>query len=238
MYSPRITDSSSWHGFEVVTMWMDNWVLNTPLEHWPLYRSQKSPVLFRFFETRRPVVVLSSSNQANEETYEVQCRQQSVPILKRRGGGGTVVLGPGCLVLTFAFYARNIYGNQSYFSLINNLWINAISPYVNTAPTQMGISDICIGEKKIAGTSIFRKKHLLVYQGSLLVDADLNLISSLLQHPTREPEYRKGRNHSDFLTNMKTQGCSFGASELAIRCQTYFNQNVEEQLRQEFYINS
>lgn len=215
-------------------MWMDNWVLNTPLEYWPLYKRNQTPTLFRFFETKKQVVVLSSSNNPDLEAHAVECEKNNIPILRRKGGGGTVVLGPGCLILTFAFYAKDVFGNSKYFNMINELWIQALQPYLPVTLTQKGISDICFQEKKVAGTSIFRKKHLLVYQGSMLVDVDLQLITNLLQHPSKEPDYRQGRPHSEFLTTLKQLGCSLNAEQLAEKCQKYFNTNVLQHFKNEF----
>lgn len=208
-------------------MWMDNWVLNTPKELWPTYGAANTPVLFRFFETKRQVVVLSSSNQAEVEANVEACQRSHVPILKRRGGGGTVVLGQGCVVLTLACHVNDIFGNERYFRLINGLWIKALESCGLTHLAQNGISDICVqppGQtpKKIVGTSLFRKKHLLVYQGSLLVDPNMDLIESLLKHPSREPEYRKARTHRDFLTTLKAVGCPFNAEEVAQHCNAQF----------------
>src|SRR5437867_1984178 len=107
-------------------MWMDNFVLNLPKEFWPKFGMDKHPVLFRFFESKTTVVVLSASNQADVEVYTEHCQEKNIPILKRKGGGGCVVLGAGCLILTFAFYAKNIYGNREYFHKINALWIEAL----------------------------------------------------------------------------------------------------------------
>ena len=216
-------------------MWMDNWVLNIPLQEWPLKKTKNIPALFRFFETKKTAVVLSSSNQAQIEVNEEACHNSETPILRRRGGGGTVVLGPGCLILTFAFYAKDIFGNSKYFNMINNLWIEALSQHLPVTLTQNGISDICYQQKKVAGTSIFRKKHLLVYQGSILVNPNLNLISQLLSHPSKEPDYRKGRPHSDFLTTLQELGCKKSAHELALDCQTYFEDNIDKYFHSEFY---
>ncbi len=207
-------------------MWMDNWILNNPLEHWPLYKNENLPALFRFFETKRQVVVLSSSNKPEIEANVEECKKFNVPILRRKGGGGTVVLGPGCLILTFAFYAKDPFGNGHYFKMINDLWIQSLQPYIPKILSQKGISDICCEEKKIAGTSIFRKKHLLVYQGSMLVDPNLEFISNLLAHPSKEPDYRQGRSHSEFLTTLKQLGCALTTQELAEKCQEYFNKHI------------
>jgi lipoate-protein ligase A len=216
-------------------MWMDNWVLNMPLDHWPLYKNKKHPVLFRLFESKKNLIVLSSSNQAQIETNLDKCINQNIPILRRKGGGGTVVLGPGCLILTFAFYAKDVFSNGKYFNKINQLWIDSIASQLSVTLTQNGISDICYKEKKIAGTSIFRKKHLLVYQGSLLVNPNLNSISELLSHPSKEPDYRNGRSHQDFLTTLHHLGYKKSAEELAVECSTYFEQNVYSIFKDDFY---
>jgi len=211
-------------------MWMDNWVLNLPSHLWPKYGPQQQPILFRFFETQKTVVVLANSNDPAKEVHEEVCRAAKIPILRRKGGGGTVVLGPGCLVLTFAFYAEDLFGNQKYFHKINQLWIDALCQAGIQGLTQNGISDICAQDKKVAGTSIFRKKHLLVYQGSLLVDPDLETIEKALSHPSKEPEYRAGRPHHAFLTTLKALGYKGNTEELAVHCQRYFKKNIEGML--------
>lgn len=217
-------------------MWMDNWVLNQPFKSWP--SSEGKPkhhkVLFRFFETRRNLVVLSSSNAAGRETYETACEELNVPILQRRGGGGTVVLGPGCMVLTFAFYARELFSNQKYFQIINGLWADALGEAGFPGITTRGHSDLAFGDKKLAGTSLFRRKHLVVYQGSLLVDPDFDLMFRLLRHPSREPDYRQGRSHSEFLTSMKALGYNGSTDELARLCAAFFQKTAIERLEHDF----
>lgn len=217
-------------------MWMDNWVLNLPTTYWPKYSSENTlpqPFLFRFFETKADVVVLSSSNKPDVEVITQNCEKMQVPILRRKGGGGTVVLGEGCLILTFAFFAQDVFGNNKYFNLINQLWIDALKDIGCPELSQNGISDICFQDKKVAGTSIFRKKHLLVYQGSLLVNPNVKLISELLAHPSKEPGYRQGRSHKDFLTSLNELGCKYTTEELAIHCQNFFTDHVAKTFQHE-----
>lgn len=220
-------------------MWMDNWVLNLPSEFWPKYNidnNEPQPFLFRFFETKTDVVVLSSSNKPDTEVLTQNCKKNNVPILRRKGGGGTVVLGDGCLILTFAFYAKDVFGNNKYFNMINQLWINALKDIGCPELSQNGISDICYLDKKVAGTSIFRKKHLLVYQGSLLVNPKMKLISELLAHPSKEPNYRQGRSHEEFLSSLQQLGCHYSTEELASHCQQYFVNNVGHFFQSELFI--
>lgn len=213
---------------------MDNWVLNLPRQNWSTRNC-----LFRFFEPTRNVVVLANSNTPEREVHENVCAELDVPILRRKGGGGTVVLTPGCLILTFAFFAKDLFGNARYFKVVNDLWIESLAEVGVHGLAQNGISDIvsrdASGDKKVAGTSIFRKKHLLVYQGSLLVNPNFELIKKCLQHPSKEPEYRSGREHGSFLTSLKEMGCSLDTSALQNHCSSYFSQHVEERLCDEIW---
>lgn len=218
-------------------MWMDNWVLNTPPALWPYQTGLREKILFRFFESKRKAVVLANSNQAEVEANVAFCEQNNIAILKRKGGGGTVLLGPGCLILTFAFLAKDVFNNQRYFSLINQTWIDALANAGLQGLHQRGHSDIAHGEKKIAGTSLFRKKHLVVYQGSLLVDVDFDLVAQALKHPSKEPNYRDGRSHRDFLTSTTELGLAMTADQLARQCGDYFKKHVASQFKDDLLIN-
>jgi len=77
-----------------------------------------------------------------------------------------------------------------------------------------GISDLAIGEKKILGTSLFRRRKILFYQASLLVDNDLSLFDRYLRFPSRVPDYRRGRGHLEFCTNLRQQGYSLSVSQV------------------------
>lgn len=217
-------------------MWMDNWVLNQPFRSWPALVGvpDHHRILFRFFESQRPLVVLSSSNSAEVETYEGLCKSTGVPVVQRRGGGGTVVLGPGCLILTLAFYGKDLFSNQKYFSQINQMWSDALSAAGVAGLVTRGHSDLAYGERKIAGTSLFRRKHLVVYQGSLLVHPDFDAIATLLKHPSREPDYRQGRSHSDFLISARQLGYQGTAAQLAQHCTDFVRQQAGARLATDF----
>ncbi len=149
------------------------------------------------------IVVLGRSNQAEQEVYVERCHAAAVPILKRYGGGGTVLLYPGCMVLSCGAWVSSPYDNDRYFSKLNGSVMRTIErrlPGLDLA--QKGYSDIVVGSQKIAGTSLFRSRQYLLYQASLLFDLDISSIETYLKHPSREPEYRAARSHRDFLAGL------------------------------------
>ncbi|MEW6490313.1 MAG: hypothetical protein AB1578_20690, partial [Thermodesulfobacteriota bacterium] len=81
--------------------------------------------------------------------------------------------------------------------------------------TPAGTGDLCHGDRKVAGSSAFAGRGAFFYQASLLVDADLGLVDRYLRHPGREPAYRRGRPHREFLTTLRQAGCTKPLAALA-----------------------
>lgn len=142
------------------------------------------------------------------------CAASGVPVYRRRGGGGAVLLSPGDLIITAAYDAsRRTFATQ---------WIGPIAEAMARALTGLGVEgvrvrglgDLAIGERKILGSSLYANRRCVLYQGSLLVDPDLSLIPAYLPHPSREPEYRRGRPHLDFVTSLAREGYSRGTAAL------------------------
>ncbi len=153
-------------------------------------------------------VVLGSSNRPETEVQVESCRRDGVEILKRYGGGGTVVLYPGCVVVSVGIWVAHLYRNDHYFQGINRGMISCLEagfPGLSGKLSQQGISDLTYEERKVCGSSLFRSKQYLLFQASLLVDEGLTLIDTYLQHPSKEPDYREGRRHGDFVTFLGAQ---------------------------------
>ena len=87
-----------------------------------------------------------------------------------------------------------------------------------------GTSDLAVGGRKFSGNSQQRKRAHLLHHGSILYAFDITRISRYLPIPPRQPTYRSGRDHSDFLTNLPTP-----ASALKQRIQSAWNANVPVQ---------
>ena len=55
---------------------------------------------------------------------------------------------------------------------------------------------------KFSGNAQRRRKSFLLFHGTFLLDFDLALVEKLLLMPTKEPDYRGHRAHSEFVTNL------------------------------------
>ena len=69
-----------------------------------------------------------------------------------------------------------------------------------------GTSDVPVGDRKISGNAQSRRCKALLVHGTLLVDFDFDLAEKVLRHPLREPAYRRGRSHRDFLVTLRALG--------------------------------
>ncbi|MCL6591372.1 MAG: hypothetical protein K6U80_15635 [Firmicutes bacterium] len=170
------------------------------------YLLTKEDVALSYEQTNMEIVLGYCCDEKKDLFYE-KCLQDGVPINRRRGGGGTVLLSPGMIIMVIICEVRSFYDNLTYFSIINDYIIKTLKKLeVREVIQQKGVSDLVIGNKKILGSSIYRNGSLLFYQASLMVHNDLKLISKYLKMPNIAPEYRNSRNHDEFCANLAQFG--------------------------------
>ncbi|SME90503.1 lipoyl protein ligase domain-containing protein [Pseudobacteriovorax antillogorgiicola] len=183
-------------------MWIDDQVI----------RHCDKPLHIETFIPSGQSVVLGRSNKAELEVHEDRCAEDNIPVLKRYGGGGTVLLHPGCVVASVGCWVESPYNNDLYFKLLNQSLIDCfIEHFKGYEFLQRGFSDIVYEDRKFVGTSLFRSRQYLLYQASILVDLNIETINRYLQHPSKEPDYRKGRHHRDFLVGLQELDSRFSA---------------------------
>jgi hypothetical protein len=66
-----------------------------------------------------------------------------------------------------------------------------------------GYTDLVLGDRKFSGSAQYRRKGAILFHGTVMLDMDVRLIEETLAMPPRAPEYRRGRSHLDFLTNLE-----------------------------------
>lgn len=170
-----------------------------------------------FWESPDHFVVLGYGNKVATETNQSKCEQLGIPILRRISGGGTVLQGPGvlnyCLVL-HATANSPLGGISSANQFIMERNADALSNLLNRKVEVQGHTDLAIEGRKFSGNAQRRKRAYILFHGAILLRPDMELLSSVLPMPTLEPQYRSGRSHSDFLTQLN---CPTGSVKQALR---------------------
>ena len=159
--------------------------------------------VLRFWEWPTPAVVLGAGGSVRIDVNEAACSAAGVSLHRRASGGGTVLLGRGCLLFSLilaydrAAELRDV--NASYRWILGRLR-DALRP---VAPVEaVGISDLAWDGRKVSGNAQQRKARFVLHHGTLLYDFDLAAVGRYLNPPEREPPYRAGRAHDSFLANL------------------------------------
>ena len=170
---------------------------------------------FRVYEPERRVVVLGAAGDPATDVHRDAVAAAGIDIRRRRGGGGTVLLGPGQVVVALVTEVDHPYRNREYAHCVNDWLIEALHGAGVRGIEQRGISDLAIADRKIAGTSVFRRRRILFYQASLLVNNDPAEFERFLAFPRQVPDYRRGRGHTAFCTTLAAAGHPYRAAQVA-----------------------
>jgi lipoate-protein ligase A len=159
--------------------------------------------VLRLWEAPRVGIVLGASGSVTAEV-QADALTAGVEIGRRCSGGGTVLVGPGCLCYALVLALDRDPALRTISS--SNRWImTRLAEFLST-PDQMvdfrGTSDLCLGVRKISGNAQRRGRRFLLHHGTVLYDFPLDLLPRYLREPARQPEYRQARNHLDFVTNL------------------------------------
>jgi lipoate-protein ligase A len=160
--------------------------------------------VLRLWEWPHYAVVLGAGCVLVDDVDEAACRADGMPILRRASGGGTVLLGPGCLcyslVLSFDRGPALREITPSYRYILGRIGeaLAGLLPDIEHA----GTSDLMAGGLKFSGNAQQRKRNHLLHHGTLLYDFDLSRIGRYLRLPAKQPAYRGRREHDEFLQNL------------------------------------
>jgi lipoate-protein ligase A len=158
----------------------------------------------RLWESPQPLVVIGRSSRRETEVDVDACRDLGIPVLRRVSGGAAVVAGPGCLmyalVLSYQLRPQLRVLSQAHRYVLGAL-AAALEPLAPGIVCR-GTSDLTLDGRKFSGNSARCRRHHLLYHGTLLYDFPLPLVERCLKMPPRMPDYRAGRPHGGFLTNL------------------------------------
>ncbi len=160
--------------------------------------------VLRVWEAKQTFIVLGRSSRWEREIDIAAAQQDGVPILRRISGGATVVAAPGCLfyavLLSLETRPHLRMLDEAHRLVMGKIQraVSALCPQVSLA----GTCDLVLADRKVGGNSLRVQRNWLLYHGTLLNHMDLSLIPKYLAHPPREPDYRGGRSHAEFVQNL------------------------------------
>lgn len=170
--------------------------------------------VLRFWEPQKHFVVVGYANSVAKEVNAAACEAGKVPICRRCSGGGTVLQGPGCLNYSLvlkieqdgplhSITSANRFIMEKNRAAVESKYKVPGSRFNVAGHTDLVIQDSAFGNaRKFSGNAQRRKKHFLLFHGTFLLNFDIALIERYLRMPSKEPAYRQGRSHEDFLANL------------------------------------
>jgi lipoate---protein ligase len=160
--------------------------------------------ILRFWEAQSLAVILGASRRLAEDVRVGECQADGVPILRRSSGGGTVVVGPGALNVTVVLPETAAPGLSAVASA-QQFVLEKMASALKTTELLVaveGLGDLTITGRKFGGSAQRRVRDWFLVHSSILYDFPLDRISRYLTMPGRQPAYRGGRSHDDFLMNL------------------------------------
>lgn len=168
-------------------------------------------------------IVLGASNRAESAIHTDRVEKEGISVLKRPSGGQTVMLTPLNIVIATVRVEPIMVQPKDVFDRTNQLIIAVLESFGMKGLHLTGISDIAIHGMKILGSAIYRKKNVLLYHAVLNVAEPASTFEHYLQHPQKEPDYRQGRTHADFVTSLCKEGFSATQVQLQIALEQALN---------------
>src|SRR5688572_27794034 len=162
--------------------------------------------ILRFWTPPSHLVVLGYANKAAQEVNLAAVEAAKVPVFRRCTGGGSVLQGPGCLNYSLLLPIASLPELESITE--TNCFVmrrhrDTLAKLLAGPVGVDGYTDLTLHGRKFSGNSQRRKRNWLLFHGTFLLHCDFQLMERVLRPPPRQPEYRKDRSHSEFLTTLE-----------------------------------
>ena len=195
-----------------------------------IFYDEENPTDFFLWVPDDFYVVLGNSNKPYQNLKEKNIRDDDVTVYKRPSGGETVILTPRTLVVSLKVTLEKFSNPSAHFRYFNQKIIEALANLGVQDLYYRGISDIAIGDRKILGSSIYRRRNLLFYHAVLNVSESVDTIDRYIKHPVKEPDYRSGRSHHEFVTSLHAEGYQLSIKQLRTSLSEYLRAIDNEQI--------
>ncbi|MCH9612228.1 MAG: hypothetical protein S4CHLAM102_07130 [Chlamydiia bacterium] len=148
-----------------------------------------------------PSVVMGIGSQVDDWVDRKRIDAMGVPVIKRFSGGGTVVVDPDTIFVTFILNNRDV-EYQPYPETILKHHAKIYQKAFGMGGFSARENDFVIGDHKVGGNAYYIQKDRHLMHTSFLWDFLPERMEVLL-HPKRAPNYRQNRPHTEFLACLK-----------------------------------
>ena len=174
---------------------------------------------------KHPIVVLGRSQKAHKEVNLEESKKDGIPIFKRMGGGGCVVLDQGCVCIAIRYKREKNTGIDKYLGHSSKAIQAFLYETYGFAAEIRENNDLSYREKKFLGASLYMPKEWSVYSCVILLrNSSMEKIAKYLSKPSKEPKYRAGRSHEDFLSPLENH-FSVNSVDFAVDLETFIYEN-------------
>lgn len=180
------------------------------LNQWPILRQlQLEEALLRADDRNwcilnhqaSDAIVMGISGKPELLIDETCWSQRPIPIIRRFSGGGTVVVDPNTIFITFICQADEMQVSCCPRKIMG--WTEQFyRPLFKDAPFSLQENDYVLGARKVGGNAQYLSKNRWLHHSSFLWDYEPEKMAYLLM-PPKAPAYRAGRQHADFLCRLK-----------------------------------
>lgn len=173
------------------------------------------PEVFRLWQPASPMVVIGRSSPLAMEVNLEYCEANDISVFRRISGGQSIVTGPGCLMYAVLLDYR-LRPDLRMLDRAHEFVMNHLRSALNEigVETEMkGTCDLTFEGRKFSGNALRCRRNWFLYHGTIiLTEFDLELVSNCLGDPKRQPDYRRGRSHENFVTAIPAEASDVKAA--------------------------
>lgn len=148
-----------------------------------------------------PAIVMGISGKPDLLLDKPKIIRDNIPVIKRFSGGGTVVVDPSTLFVSFIFQKET--HNFPLFPEPIYRWSEDFYKKAWKHPEfTFRENDYVLGNTKCGGNAQYIRKNRFLHHTTFLWDYSPSAMEYLLL-PPKSPPYRKDRPHSEFLCKLK-----------------------------------
>ncbi|MDE3056015.1 MAG: lipoate--protein ligase family protein [Verrucomicrobiota bacterium] len=166
-----------------------------------LLRTDERSVCIAHFGSPRSIV-MGISGDPEQLLHRDAVQQEKVPVIRRFSGGGTVIVDEKTLFVTLIFSAKDL-PIALFPEPILRWGVELYQKAWKMPDLLLRENDYCLQERKCGGNAQYIRKERWLLHTSFLWDYEEKNMN-LLKIPGKQPVYRQGRAHQDFLCRLQS----------------------------------